>query len=108
MASPSTKAGHFLADILGIKLQNPEPFQDEVTRGESVLSMQTSDTFVEEEPSTGKFLEQLLPSRPQFVEYLWSLFPFLSWIGHYNLQWLAGDLVAGELPLLPFHSIGRH
>ncbi|KAK1769546.1 sulfate permease [Phialemonium atrogriseum] len=95
MASTTTKAGHFLAKVLGIKLQNPQPFQDEVTRGESVLSIQTNDTFVEEEPSTAKYLEELLPHRQQIGDYIWSLFPFLHWIGHYNLQWLAGDLVAG-------------
>lgn len=95
MAPASTKVGHFLANILGIKLQNPDPFQDEVTRGESVLSMQTTDTFVEEEPSTTKFVADLVPSRSQITAYLWSLFPFLHWIGHYNLQWLAGDVVAG-------------
>ncbi|KAG8421529.1 hypothetical protein J3458_003402 [Metarhizium acridum] len=29
------------------------------------------------------------------VNYAKSLFPCLSWIGHYNLQWFAGDVVAG-------------
>ncbi|KAJ7098137.1 sulfate permease [Mycena belliarum] len=34
------------------------------------------------------------PRRP-VANYLWSLFPILSWISRYNLGWLSGDVVAG-------------
>ncbi|KAK0631840.1 sulfate transporter family-domain-containing protein [Immersiella caudata] len=83
-----------IARVLGIKLQDDEPYQDEVTRGESILS-DHGDTFIEEPPQVLDTLAKLRPSKQQAVEYLLSLFPFLSWIGHYNLQWLIGDLVAG-------------
>src|SRR3569833_313763 len=96
MSSTSTKIGHALAKGLGIKLENPEPYQDEVTRGESVLSVQTADTFVEQPPTTAEYLFELVPNGKQLTNYLYSLFPFIHWIGHYNLQWLAGDLVAGK------------
>jgi sodium-independent sulfate anion transporter 11 len=97
MAAPaSTKVGHALAKALGIKLQPNDPFQDEVTRGESILSIQTAETFVEEPPRTGQWLLDLIPSGRQLIDYVWSLFPFLHWIGHYNVQWLIGDLVAGK------------
>ena len=92
-----SRAGNFVANVLGIKLQNPEPYEDELLRGESVLS---ADTFVEEPPHTAEYLRGLLPSGKELQEYVLSLFPFLSWIGHYNLQWLMGDLVAGEAPIL--------
>ena len=94
MTSASTRIGHVLAKGLGIKLQKPEPYEDEVTRGESVFS---TDTFVEQAPTTVEFLLDILPDGKDIGHYLWGLFPFLHWIGHYNAQWLVGDLVAGEL-----------
>ncbi len=51
--------------------------------------------FVEELPTTAEFLSQLLPTGDGVLRYLASLFPFVSWIGHYNAQWLLGDVVAG-------------
>lgn len=93
MPSASTKIGHGLAKVLGIKLEKPE--NEEILRGESVFSVQSSDTFVEEEPTTAEWLLELLPSGQELLEYIRSLFPFLNWIGHYNLQWFLGDLVAG-------------
>lgn len=96
MAPATTKAGHRLAKLLGIKLQKSEPYRDEVTRGESVFSVATSETFVEEPPTTAEFMREIIPSRRQISDYLWSLFPFLHWIGFYNVQWLLGDLVSGK------------
>ncbi|KAK0378901.1 sulfate permease [Colletotrichum paranaense] len=93
MSSTSTKIGHGLAKVLGIKLEKPE--NEEMLRGESVFSVQSSDTFVEEEPTTAEWLLELLPDGHEVLAYIRSLFPFLNWIGHYNLQWFLGDLVAG-------------
>jgi solute carrier family 26 (sodium-independent sulfate anion transporter), member 11 len=99
MASTSTKVGHFLAKILGIRLNGPNPPPEEdVTRGESVFSIQTTETFVEEPPTTVEYFKEFFPTRNGVLAYLKSLFPFLSWIGLYNLQWAAGDLVAGTYP----------
>lgn len=86
-----SQTGHTLAKYLGIKLDNP----DDVTRGESVFSNHTHDSFVEEEPTTAEWLSEITPSGKDIQAYLKSLFPFLSWIGFYNLQWFIGDLVAG-------------
>ncbi|KIE01974.1 sulfate permease, partial [Metarhizium majus ARSEF 297] len=96
MSSLATKTGHALAKILGITLEDPnEDATATVTRGESVLSIQTSDSFVEGAPATSEWLHDQIPTRQEVGEYAKSLFPFLSWIGHYNLQWFAGDVVAG-------------
>ncbi|EFZ00213.1 sulfate transporter [Metarhizium robertsii] len=96
MPSLATKTGHALAKILGITLEDPnEDATATVTRGESVLSIQTSDSFVEGAPATSEWLHDQIPTRQEVGEYAKSLFPFLSWIGHYNLQWFAGDVVAG-------------
>ena len=98
MTSVRTKVGHGLAKFFNIELQKPQPYEDEVTRGESVCS---TDTFVEEPPTAGEYFRELTPSGKQVLAYIKSLFPFLYWIGKYNMQWLAGDLVAGESYALP-------
>ena len=93
MPGAGSKIGHGLAKVLGIKLDRPE--NEEMLRGESVFSVQSSDTFVEEEPTTAEWFLELVPTGEEVVQYIRSLFPFLTWIGHYNLQWFMGDLVAG-------------
>lgn len=93
--STATKIGHVLAKGLGIKLQYRNELGDEIRRGESVFSSTTSDTYVEEEPRTIEWLHSITPTGRTAINYLISLFPFLHWIDRYNLQWLAGDLVAG-------------
>lgn len=60
-----------------------------------MFSVQTGETFIEEEPTTAEFIREVIPNGQQIRDYFWSLFPFLHWIGFYNGQWLAGDLVAG-------------
>lgn len=95
MSSTATKAGHFAAKALGIKLQYRDEIQEDLTRGESVFSVQTADTFVEQEPTTGEWVREVIPNGQQMIAYGRSLFPFTYWIGRYNLQWLIGDLVAG-------------
>ncbi|KAI0512453.1 sulfate permease [Xylaria bambusicola] len=91
--SSSSRIGHGLAKVLGIKLAEPET--ERVTRGESVFSIQTADSFFEEQPTVKEVLASIVPTRKGVYEYILSLFPFLSWIGFYNVQWLTGDLVAG-------------
>jgi len=95
----STKVGHALAKGLGIKLNYRNELNDEIRRGESVFSSTTADTYVEEEPTSLEWVQDTLPSGHDLVQYTRSLFPFLHWIGSYNLQWLAGDLVAGKHPV---------
>ena len=96
-SSSLTKVGHGLAKVLGIKLQYRNPTgQDPVTRGESAYSVSTADTYVEEEPTTLEWINHTLPKPTLFVHWFISLFPFINWIDRYNLQWLYGDLVAGE------------
>ncbi|KAK5001028.1 hypothetical protein LTR66_000233 [Elasticomyces elasticus] len=97
MASASTKVGHGLAKVLGIKLdyRNETGRSEKITRGESVFSVSSADTYVEEEPTVAEWFSGVAPSRRDMLRYFRSLFPFTHWIGRYNSQWLAGDLVAG-------------
>lgn len=91
----TSKAGAGLAKVLGIKLDENARHKDTVTRGESLMSINTADTYVEEEPTVAEWFREITPSPKEFKLYLYSLFPFTHWIGRYNLQWLYGDLVAG-------------
>lgn len=95
MADARTKIGHGLAKVLGIKLEDQN--SDPVTRGESVFSVSSADTYVEPEPTVQEWAQEYTPSGRDLVNYFISLFPFIQWIHRYNLQWLIGDLVAGKL-----------
>lgn len=97
MATAASKVGHGLAKVLGIDLHyRNETGSDRVTRGESVFSIDSADSYVEEEPTAWEWLCRTFPSGAQLLEYLYSLFPFVNWITRYNVQWLTGDLVAGK------------
>lgn len=96
MPGAASAVGHGLARVLGIKLEDTSrAFNDDVTRGESIMSVQTADTFVDGAPTSSEWLHSQVPTHDEAVSYFRSLFPFLTWIRHYNLQWLAGDVVAG-------------
>ena len=88
--------GHGLAKVLRIKLDENEKV-DPVTRGESVFSVESADTYVDDEPTIWEWFDQYKPGPRDVGRYVYNLFPFVHWIGRYNLQWLYGDLVAGEL-----------
>ncbi|KAM3419956.1 hypothetical protein BST61_g3272 [Cercospora zeina] len=94
MASTSTKVGHGLANVLGIKLDQGSP-GSRLTRGESVFSVESADSYVEQEPTAAEWLHDTIPSGRDVLEYCHNLFPFTKWIMRYNAQWLYGDLVAG-------------
>ena len=95
--STATKVGHGLAKVLGIKLhyRNPQGL-DDVSRGESVYSVSSADSYVEQEPSTWEWIQSVIPTGRGLVRWAYNLFPFVHWIGRYNVQWLYGDLVAGK------------
>ncbi|KAF2725027.1 putative sulfate permease 2 [Polychaeton citri CBS 116435] len=96
MASARTKLGHGLAKGLGIKLNyRNELGGDPVTRGESVFSVNSADSYIEEEPTSLDWIREVTPDGRGILRYLYNLFPFTHWIFRYNLQWLYGDLVAG-------------
>ncbi|KAJ5179524.1 hypothetical protein N7492_002734 [Penicillium capsulatum] len=96
----TTKVGNAVAKGLGIKVAYRDPLganADPVTRGESAFSTGTVDTYSynEPEPTSIEWIREITPSGSQLAHYLINLFPFLNWIGRYNVQWLIGDLVAG-------------
>jgi sodium-independent sulfate anion transporter 11 len=97
MTSTGTKIGHGLAKGLGIKLdyRNPTSRDEKLTRGESMFSVASADSYTEDEPTAADWLRSIRPTGGDVARYARSLFPFTRWIHRYNLQWFAGDLVAG-------------
>ncbi|KAI9784177.1 MAG: Sulfate permease 2 [Geoglossum umbratile] len=90
----STKIGHGLAKVLRIKLNRNEA-PENASGGDSVISITTASTFVEEEPTSEEWIRDLLPDSAEIKQYFVSLFPFLKWITRYNSTWFLGDTVAG-------------
>ena len=101
--SNSTKVGHALAKVLGIKLDYRDELGQGLTRGESLYSVSSADNFVEEEPRTIDWLREVVPTGHDWLRYGRGLFPFTHWITRYNAQWLIGDLVAGIDISAPHH-----
>ena len=100
--STSTKIGHGLAKVLGIKLHYRDPTGlENLSRGESIFSVSSADTYVEQEPTTIEWLKEVMPTGKGVIQYLTRLFPFVHWIGRYNLQWFLGDLIAGTSKVWP-------
>ena len=98
--STMTKIGHGLAKVFGIQLQYRDELGQDLTRGESVFSVTSADTFVEEEPRTVDWIRDTVPNGDDLLRYGLGLFPFAHWITRYNVQWLIGDLVAGMIYLI--------
>lgn len=93
----SRKVGHLLAKALNIELDEPVNYRsDSVTRGESVYSQNSEGVvYVEADPTVAEWFTQFCPTAKGAWAYFMSFFPFLTWIGRYNLKWATGDLIAG-------------
>ncbi|KYK54258.1 sulfate permease II [Drechmeria coniospora] len=62
---------------------------------DDIPSISNTDLFIEHEPTVREFLAELTPSARDVGRYVYNLFPFIHWIGKYNLTWFVGDLIAG-------------
>lgn len=88
MPSFATTAKERLAKAVGFDTED---------RDSDVPSISNADPYLEREPTVAEFLEEIRPSLHDIGMYFYNLFPFLHWIGKYNLTWFIGDLIAGEL-----------
>jgi sodium-independent sulfate anion transporter 11 len=61
------------------------------TSGETI-----GETYLEEDPSVAEWFRGLVPTKHGAAEYVRELFPSARWMRRYNLQWLAGDAIAGK------------
>lgn len=96
MADTWAKIGHGLAKVFCIQLNYRNEVGGKVSRGESTFSIESTDSYNEDEPTSTEWIRSVTPSRNDILRYLYNLFPFTHWITRYNLQWLYGDLVAGR------------
>ncbi|QUC18323.1 uncharacterized protein UV8b_02564 [Ustilaginoidea virens] len=84
--------------LLGVKLKDAvQDGANAAHSGDSILPVHIGDEGVADgHPAASERLRDRIPARQKAADaYVKSLFPFLGWIGRYNLQWLAGDVVAG-------------
>ncbi|KAK6082816.1 sulfate permease [Seiridium cupressi] len=62
----------------------------------AAIFVESVEPYVEEEVTVKEWLQEtLVPTKGGVLHYFQSLFPFWSWIFHYNLTWLFGDIIAG-------------
>ncbi|KAG5915604.1 hypothetical protein E4U42_007972 [Claviceps africana] len=62
---------------------------------DDVPSISNADLFIEHEPTVREFLSEITPTARDVARYVSRLFPFVQWIGKYNLTWFTGDVIAG-------------
>lgn len=90
------KVGRGLAKAVGIDIDyrtNDEPKEFIDSAAASIQPV--ADPYYEDEPTLREVVHSILPTGESTLSYIRSLFPFLSWIFHYNLIWAFGDFIAG-------------
>lgn len=92
-----SRIGRILAKALFIDLDYRKDEAELTNSG--ALSTTSVNTFVEKEPTVGEWLQKFKPTAEGTKNYFISLFPFWTWIFHYNLTWLTGDVIAGMFEL---------
>ncbi|KAH6655399.1 sulfate permease [Truncatella angustata] len=92
----AAKVGHVFAKGVGIDTGYRARLEPTEAVGQAATSVGSITPYVEEEVTVKEWLtDTLVPSKGSAARYFKSLFPFWSWIFHYNLTWLTGDIIAG-------------
>jgi sodium-independent sulfate anion transporter 11 len=100
------KAGRAVAKALAIDLDYRQRHEPKDAVQSAADSFQSIEVYEEREPTVGEVLRHLVPNKSNTLGYVRSLFPFWSWIFHYNWTWMIGDIIAVSTPL---HTIpGYH
>lgn len=64
-------------------------------RSQASAAISPLDPYFEEDPTVKEWLLEHRPTAAGAARYLKSFFPFVQWIGRYNLRWLTGDVIGG-------------
>ncbi|TDZ17512.1 Sulfate permease 2 [Colletotrichum orbiculare MAFF 240422] len=88
-------AGRVLAKGLGIDVDARYRNEPREAVQSAASSLDSADYYYEDEPTVKEFLLAHSPTGAGTLRYIKSLFPFWSWIFHYNATWLLGDIIAG-------------
>ncbi|KAH7347378.1 sulfate permease [Plectosphaerella cucumerina] len=89
------KAGRAVAKALAIDLDYRQRHEPKDAVQSAADSFQSIEVYEEREPTVGEVLRHLVPNKSNTLGYVRSLFPFWSWIFHYNWTWMIGDIIAG-------------
>ena len=98
------KAGRAVAKALAIDLDYRQRHEPKDAVQSAADSFQSIEVYEEREPTVGEVLRHLVPNKKNTLGYIRSLFPFWSWIFHYNWTWMIGDIIAVSTCPLPGHS----
>lgn len=93
------KAGRAVAKALAIDLDYRQRHEPKDAVQSAADSFQSIEVYEEREPTVGEVLRHLVPNKSNTLGYIRSLFPFWSWIFHYNWTWMIGDIIAVSIPL---------
>ncbi|KAL5606684.1 hypothetical protein BROUX41_003080 [Berkeleyomyces rouxiae] len=93
--SPSNKTIRLAAKTVGIDLDYRERLEPTETLRQTAHSIPNVEPYIENDPSATEWLTELVPTGDGVANYVRSLFPFWTWIFHYNLTWMLGDVIAG-------------
>ena len=89
------KVGNYIQTEI---LRSDHAAREEETELYQRIAQETiGSTYVEEDPSVSEWFRDLVPTAAGTLDYFQDLFPSASWIRRYNLHWLLGDAIAGEL-----------
>lgn len=93
----AAKVGHVFAKGVGIDTGYRARDEPADSVRAAATSIESIEPYYEEEVTVGEYLRELVvPTKGGVARYFKSLFPFWSWIFHYNLTWLLGDVIAGK------------
>ncbi|OLN92246.1 Sulfate permease 2-like protein 1 [Colletotrichum chlorophyti] len=87
--------GRTLAMGLGIDVDARYRNEPKEAVQSAAASFRSVEQYEEEEPTVAEYLRSCRPTLHGVLGYIKSLFPFWSWIFHYNATWLLGDVIAG-------------
>ncbi|KAI1851075.1 hypothetical protein JX265_002878 [Neoarthrinium moseri] len=87
--------GKILAKAFGIDTEYRAKREPTETIQSAAASVEHLHPYVEQDVTVKEWLQEMAPTRSGVAHYFKSLFPFWSWIFHYNFTWLFGDVIAG-------------
>ncbi|KAL2891006.1 Sulfate permease 2 [Ceratocystis lukuohia] len=95
MPPSSSNITRLAAKAVGIDLDYRDRLEPTEILHETAHSIPNIEPYIERDPSAKEWLSELVPTGDGVANYVRSLFPFWTWIFHYNLTWMLGDVIAG-------------
>ncbi|KAH8671289.1 sulfate permease [Xylariales sp. PMI_506] len=92
-----SKIGVGLAKAFGIDTEHRAKIEpsEAIHSAADAISKEGIEPYVETDVTVQEWVHDSVPTAADIAHYIQSLFPFWSWIFHYNTTWLFGDFIAG-------------